>query len=484
MDNINVRNVLRVALYVRVSTAEQAKEGYSIGEQTERLQKYAEAMGWEVINVYTDAGFSGAGINRPGLVEMIKDIKAGCIDKVVVYKLDRLSRSQKDTLFLIEDVFLKNNTDFVSMNENFDTATPFGRAMIGILAVFAQLEREQIKERMSMGREARAKKGYYCGSNHSLIGYEYIEGVLIPNEYEKTLVSEIFDRVLEGEPIKTIGDKLNARGLYHHNGEWQDTTISRMLRNRHYIGEVSFGRQWYPGLHDPIVDKEKFDKVQRLLESRRNYDYSNKHTSFLGGIIYCAHCGARYSRNLWKPKLDTTRTAKYCCYSRSKKMAKMIKDPNCQNKNWEVSELDAIVLGEIRKLATDPNYYNEIKFGDSLDQEFSTKVSLIEEEIKSLSDQISNFMDLYSIKKLTIQEVDEKITPLADRRTRLEAELDELLSDDNNGHFTEEETIEIINTFGDILKRGEIQEIRFAISALIDKIELDNEDVKIYWKFC
>jgi len=369
------------------------------------------------------------------------------------------------------------------MNENFDTSTPFGRAMIGILAVFAQLEREQIKERMSMGREARAKKGYYCGSNHSLIGYDYIEGVLIPNEYEKELVREIFDRVLKGEPLKTIGDKLNAKGLYHHNGEWQDTTISRMLRNRHYIGEVSFGRKWYPGLHDPIVDKDVFDKVQKLLESRRNYDYSNKHTSYLGGMLYCAHCGGRYSRSLWKPKLDTTRTAKYCCYSRSKKMAKMIKDPNCRNKNWETSELDAIVLGEIEKLATDPAYYNEIKFGDSSDKDFSRKIHLIEEEIKSLSEQISNFMDLYSIRKLTIQEVDEKITPLADRRTRLEAELDELLDIDINGVATEEDTINTIKSFGDILKRGNLSEIRLAISILIDRIVLDNDDVTIYWRF-
>lgn len=137
---------MRVAIYVRVSTIEQARDGYSVQEQIDSLKLYCKAMKWIVVNVYTDAGHSGANTDRPALQDMIKDIEKGLIDKVLVYKLDRLSRSQKDTLELIEDVFLVNNTDFVSMNENFDTSTSFGRAMIGILAVFAQLEREQINQ--------------------------------------------------------------------------------------------------------------------------------------------------------------------------------------------------------------------------------------------------------------------------------------------------------------------------------------------------
>lgn len=126
-----IKKGLKVVIYVRVSTTEQATEGYSIGEQTERLKMYCEAMGWEIVDIFVDPGYSGGDTNRPGLTSMIKTVETTDVDKVVVYKLDRLSRSQKDTLFLIEDVFLKNNTDFVSMNENFDTSTPFGRAMIG-----------------------------------------------------------------------------------------------------------------------------------------------------------------------------------------------------------------------------------------------------------------------------------------------------------------------------------------------------------------
>ena len=122
--------------YVRVSTDNQL-DNYSIEEQTERIKSYCKAKGWTLLHIYTDGGYSGGNTNRPALQKMLEAIKRGEAAAVVVYKLDRLSRSQKDTLTLIEDSFLSHNTDFISINENFDTSTPFGRAMIGMLSVFA-----------------------------------------------------------------------------------------------------------------------------------------------------------------------------------------------------------------------------------------------------------------------------------------------------------------------------------------------------------
>jgi site-specific DNA recombinase len=153
----------RVFIYIRVSTIEQAEEGYSLGEQEERLIKYCEAMGWEVIKVYIDPGYSGGNMERPGLKEMISEIENGNADIVLVDKLDRLSRSQFDTLYMIQKIFMPNDCAFVSRAEAFDTSTPFGRAMIGILAVFAELERERIRERMKEGKAGRAKEGKYRG---------------------------------------------------------------------------------------------------------------------------------------------------------------------------------------------------------------------------------------------------------------------------------------------------------------------------------
>ena len=232
-----------IALYPRVSTQEQAEHGHSIDEQIDRMKKYCEAMNWTVYKIYTDAGYSGGNTERPGLQSMITDVKAGKVDKVLVYKLDRLSRSQLDTLFLIEKVFLANQVDFVSMSENFDTSTPFGRAMIGILAVFAQLEREQIKERMKMGKYARAKKGKFHGSSNIPTGYDYDpqSGEFVTNDFEKLQVIEAFQLAETGLSPYKIAKILDAKGYVRRSGPWNDRNVRRTLRNKAYIGFQKYG---------------------------------------------------------------------------------------------------------------------------------------------------------------------------------------------------------------------------------------------------
>ena len=221
-----------IAIYVRVSTAEQKMHGYSVSEQIDRLTNFSKALGYDKPQIYNDAGYSGATLDRPALSVLINDVKARKVEKVLVYKLDRLSRSQKDTLMLIEDIFLQNGCDFVSISENFDTSTPLGRAMIGILAVFAQLEREQIKERMSMGREARAKQGKYAGSWRLPIGYDYIHGELIPNEYEAALIRKMFEDYSGGKSSRAIAKDYNSKGLFHKYGKWNADVIGRLLQSK------------------------------------------------------------------------------------------------------------------------------------------------------------------------------------------------------------------------------------------------------------
>src|SRR5699024_2103123 len=150
---------MRVALYLRVSTKEQT-ENYSLPNQEEKLTAFCKAKDWDIFDIYSDGGFSGADTDRPDLQRMLNDIKQKKIDAVMVYKLDRLSRSQRDTLELIEDHFLKNDVNFISITESLDTTTPMGRAMIGIMSAFAQLEREMIAERMRDGQIRRAQAGY------------------------------------------------------------------------------------------------------------------------------------------------------------------------------------------------------------------------------------------------------------------------------------------------------------------------------------
>lgn len=470
-------NKTRVVLYVRVSGHEQATEGYSVGEQTERLRSYAAAMDWTVVRILTDPGFTGSNMDRPALKELIGIVKAGQVDKVVVYKLDRLSRSQKDTLYLIEDVFLKNNVDFVSLSENFDTSTAFGRAVIGLLAVFAQLEREQIRERMIMGREARAKDGYYTAGLWTLTGYDYKDGELVVNEYEAMVVREIFRLFVAGKTLRGLAAELNRRGLYCKSSKWQDTALARILSNRHYIGEVKFSRKWYPGRHEAIIDRETFDAAQKMLRLRSESKLStNKPTTALSGFCFCGKCGARYHKVTRHPKKDGTRREVFECYSRSHATKKMSRAASCDNKIYEVGELERLVFGEIRKLAVDPEYLRTL----SAPREEADGVKTIREEIAALSSKISHLMDLYSIDRLTLEEVDRKIAPLADKRTLLENELEAL---QDKTALPVEEAEELILSFGDVLDRGSLDEIRLVLSALIERIEITGDDITIFWRF-
>ena len=480
------RNRIRVVIYVRVSSKEQV-DGYSIGEQIERLEKYADAMDWEIVKKFVDPGYSGGNTDRPGLKEMIKEVEKNDIDKVVVYKLDRLSRSQLDTLYLIEKVFLANNTDFVSMSENFDTSTPFGRAMIGILAVFAQLEREQIKERTMIGKEARAKEGKWGGGATEPIGYNYNipKDLLEVDDYEAMQVRELFDSFLKGMPLRSIETMFSEKGYSHKHGTWDTKAMRRVLKNKIYLGYIRYHDTYYPAEHTPIISEEVYERTQELLAQRAEqykefYRKPGARTTYLGGMLYCKKCGGKYSKQMG----GSSKYGKlyyYSCYSRSKKVKKMIKDPNCKNKYWRMETLDEIILNEIKKLAIDPDYMKTLQNEKPVDTETTDKIKIISDEIKNIDEQISRFMDLYGIGKFTIDQVSQKIDPLNEKRSALEKELSKINSE--RGAITDERAFEIINSFEDVLERGDFDEIRLVIESLIYYIELDEDDVYIHWKF-
>lgn len=325
----------KVAIYIRVSTQEQAQEGYSVAEQKERLVAYCQAHAWIIADIYVDGGYSGANLSRPGIQKLMDEIKN--FDVVLVYKLDRLSRSQRDTLYLIEEIFLPNKVDFVSMQKSFDTSSPLGKAMIGLLAVFAQLEREQIKERTMMGKLARAKLGLFHGGGNIPIGYDYKDGKLIPNIYEAEQIRKIFDWYLEGYSFQAIADKLREEGYTNRYASYNSwSSVRTILGTMTYTGKVHYGDVVTENAHEAIVSEEQFKEVQALMLKRGNENYKNhlKSKHMLTGIIFCGICGARYA--YWS--YQKNRFAYYTCYSRSKHIRCMIKDLNCKNKSWQADK--------------------------------------------------------------------------------------------------------------------------------------------------
>lgn len=456
-----------IAIYARVSTQEQAQNGHSIDEQIERMEKYCDAMGWGTRKSYIDAGFSGAKTDRPMLQSMIRDIKTQNIEKVIVYKLDRLSRSQKDTLMLIEDVFLANNCDFVSMSENFDTSTPLGRAMIGILAVFAQLEREQIKERMRMGMEARAKQGYYCGGKIP-IGYTYEDDELIINDYEAMQVQRVFEEYIKGTSPLKIVNLMDNLGFEHNYGKWTEITVRNVLHQRLYTGEISFAGVWHKGRHAPIITTDTFDRAQKILAQKHELSKINKSRegvacSYLAGLLFCKKCGARYSRRIMSSCGGKYKYIYYSCNSRTKRRQYAIKDPNCKNKNWRCDTLDQIVFDAVKSL----------KFEDSAEFKPDDQSPIILSEISKLETQISKLMDLYSMDSVPVDILQDKIKALSDQKAKL------ALSLEQPEVITRSEAM----TIAESLTLGDIDETRDMFKALISRIDIDEEDIYIHWAF-
>lgn len=464
---------MRVGLYPRVSGHEQ-EDNYSIPDQIDRMQKYCESRDWMVYKIYTDSGYSGSNMDRPGLQDMIRDVESGKLDMVLVYKLDRLSRSQKETLFLIEDVFQKNHVAFTSITENFDTSTPFGMAMMGILAVFAQLERSKITERTMNGKDSRAREGKWHGGKWVPIGYDYKDDMLEVNEYEALQITEVADLFLKGTPVRTIERIMAEKGYKHKHGEWNTKTIRRVLQNPVYIGKIKNRDTWYDGIHEPILNQKTFDAIQELMQQRmEQFGGAKPYKTMLGGLLYCKHCEARYARQ------NIGGTLYYTCYSRSKKMKPMIKDPNCRNKNYRYEVLDAAILGEIKKLVIDPNRIKEVRQNRPV-SDTAEKVKAITKEIAKIDTQISKMMDLYALGTIDLDVISDKVSALNDTKVSLTKELEALNIPATDSTMTEDEIRSIASLMKDDLP---LEDKRNIVQSLINYIEIDEEDVIIHWKF-
>lgn len=480
----------KVACYVRVSTVEQAEEGYSIGAQTDRLIAYCKARDWLVYDTYIDAGYSGSNTDRPGLKQMIHDIKNKKIDLVLVYKLDRLSRSQKDTLLLIEDVFNKHEVAFVSINENFDTSTAFGRAMIGMLSVFAQLEREQIKERSLMGRIERAKDGYFHGGGYTPIGYDYIDGELVINDYEAIQIKKIYELFLSGWPLNRIWQHME-KNYTNKYGSWAShSSIVSTIITPLYTGKISYAGEVYDGRHAPIIDEATFKKANERYEAIRWNKGDSKHKKrpfqakhILTGLLICGHCEARYfAKGNYSGKGENRNyRAYYTCYSRGKTNKELINDPHCKNKTYYQGDLDAIIIGEIKKLSFDPSVITQFEANSETKQSTNNN-ALIESKIADIDKQLNRLLDLYQLGSVPMSKLTDRIDNLNHQKNQL---LDQLVDDEADDHpkLSLPDAEQLLTNAADILDHGNIKEKRELVHALIDKIIIEGEDLTIHWAF-
>ena len=465
----------RAALYIRVSTLEQAQEGYSVGEQRERLIAYCKAQDWLIADIYVDGGYTGSNLNRPGIQKLMSETEK--FDVVLVYKLDRLSRSQRDTLYLIEEIFRPNKVDFVSMQESFDTSSPFGKAMIGLLAVFAQLEREQIKERTWMGRVARAKTGLHHGGGNIPIGYDYEDGKLIVNPYEAEQVRKIYEWYLSGASLKAITDKLQDAGYTNKNSSYNSwSSVRNILENETYIGRLHFGGVVVDHAHEAIITEEQFNAAQILRGKRReqfgSHAFQSKHV--LTGLLFCGHCGGRYYLR------NTGKYSYYACYSRTKQMKNMIKDPNCQNKIWRAQDLEPIIEEKILALLRNPKIAEELAAGKPKAPAPVSKNTDIGRRIREIDRQIGKLMELYQQDDIPPELLGEKINRLYGEKTALENSIAPV---EETNAMPLDLVAELITNAAEIWDFADENQKRRILQSLISRIVLTDDQVDIEWAF-
>lgn len=239
------------AIYVRVSTEEQAKEGLSIKAQIDRCKAFCIARCWEVHKVYKDAGFSAATTNRPAFQLLLADAEAKKFSVVLVYKIDRFSRKLKDLILTLEEL-KKFNIHFTSVTEQIDTTSAMGEAYFQIIGVFAQLERGMVSERVQLVFRNKIDSGEYL--NRSPMGYAYKDKKLIINESEASKVREIFNMRVAGVHYKEIASKYSL----------PVSTLYALLHNVTYIGKIKYQGKLYSGNHEAIIDEELFNKVNGI----------------------------------------------------------------------------------------------------------------------------------------------------------------------------------------------------------------------------
>ncbi len=395
-------SIVKLALYIRVSTDRQAEEGYSIEVQTERLVAFSKTLDGEVsYELYVDDGFSGASLERPAMQRLVTDAENKAITHVCVYKLDRLSRSQKDTLHLIEDVFLPNNIAFISVQESFNTSTAFGRAVVGILSVFAQLERENIYERTRSGMQKRVEAGFWPGGGGVPFGYDYDleKGVLVPNSDAET-VRQIYALYIKGYSLQNIANMLGLK--------YEKLAAQIMLRKTN-IGIIEYNGVEYRGLHEPIVSPEIYERALALHARRSENRLVTGTKHLLTGLVYCGVCGAKLRYQKWG-----NRGFKLVCYSQQSSKPYLVKDADCDNETVWAEDIERTVIADLMAMTAEKIEPENEPSPVTLSETLQKKKLSLEQKLRRLYDLYSeagNHILLDSIKELTteIKKLGEKI---------------------------------------------------------------------------
>ncbi|MCX7428721.1 MAG: recombinase family protein, partial [Planctomycetia bacterium] len=393
---------MRCAVYTRKSTEEGLDQEYNtLDAQRDSGEAYIKSQaqeGWQCLpDHYDDGGFTGGNMDRPALRRLMADIEAGRVDCVVVYKVDRFSRSLLDFARMME-AFEKHHVSFVSVTQQFNTSTSMGRLVLNVLLSFAQFEREMISERTRDKIAATRRKGKWSGGM-PLLGYDVDPrgSKLIVNEDEATRVRAIFELYLERQSLLPVIQELDRRGWVnkrwttrkgHDRGgkPFTKTSLYKLLTNVTYIGKIAYKDEVHDGEHTAIVGTEIWQRVQALL--RRNgrsggAPVRDKFGALLKGLLHCVPCNCAMSPTHCT-RNGTKRYRYYVCTNAQKRGW-----GNCPSKSIPAPEIERFVVDQIKRIGRDPTLLSETVA--QARQQGQTRVAELEAERRGLERELGRW---------------------------------------------------------------------------------------------
>jgi site-specific DNA recombinase len=390
---------VRCAIYTRKSTDEGLDRDFnSLDNQREAAENYIQSQrheGWEITpDRYDDGGFSGGNLERPALRRLMSDIEAGKIDRVIVYKIDRLSRSLFDFAKLV-DFFEKNTVGIVSVTQRLDTSTSMGRLTLNMLLSFAQFEREMIADRTRDKVHAARRRGKFTGGS-LILGYDCDQkaGRLVVNEVEAGRVREIFHLFIESPSLVAVLRELNRRGwmlkrwttrrgLVVGGGKFDKFSLRRLLTSHAYIGKVLFKGTVYDAEHPPIVDQETWDRVQSLLKGAPRHPGRRgpRSSALLGGILYCTPCDAAMTPSF--SQKGKTRYRYYVCHQAHRRGW-----GTCPSKSVPAVEIEKFVVDRLRSVGTDPDVLAATV--EEANKQLGARKALLDDKVRRLRKELDH----------------------------------------------------------------------------------------------
>lgn len=447
--------------YMRVSTEKQAEEGNGLESQKRDIQNYCKKNEYIITDYYIDDGYTGANMDRPELQRLITDCVAKRIKCVVAFKLDRLSRSMVDGIYMIERVFQPNNILFKCVHDSISYDSPMEQAYTQMMAVFAQLDKNTMLLRMRGGMLERVKQGYWMGGGNTPYCYSYSKetGTLVPIPERKKQANEAINLFLQGYSDVKIRDMLGFKS---------EMVVRSLLTSLVNIGYIPYKGKIYKGKHEPIFEIDKFNLAQEVRKNRRKKKTTciNKEPNLLTGLCYCGVCGCSMRYQKW-----THGKHKIYCMSRNKSMSYLPNyDANCNNSlEWAV-DIEKQVEAEIMKISLNLSSQKPVAK--------QSKIEILQSQIKKEENRRKRLFNLYADGN---DDVLDMIKQSDDTINSLKEQLETELSS-KEANKKKSVAYENIKKIADVWDNIDKRNKNMILKSIIDKIVIVNGNIEIQLK--